>query len=900
MGGMGKTSLAAEAATWWTRSGRFADGACFVSFEQFVSADRVVQVLGAYIEGPSFDSKPASDQRRRVIDHFKTKDVLMVWDNFESTLKQFQDEAEGIASPYTDDERHRLSELFHDLTSAGRGCILVTCRPGETGLRGAHRFELHGLARPDSLWLLSNILRRDGVSLEDKGLTRENLGPLLDDLADHPLSMELVGPHLKSLSPEQIRADFGKLLQELKQEAPEERNTSLRASLEFSRRHLSPAAQTTLPWLSLFHGGVFEDNFLDVSQIQPEEWTPIRQELEAIALIRAEEVILVAGRPFLRFHPTLAAACDRSLAGDPEIRRRIVSVYWALMRALDQALRGSQSRTALQILSLEEANYRAAVRWAIHDGQLAVAAGLGDTFSRYLQMSGRLRERDAWVSMLREAVGADGFTQHAAQYEREQAWTRFVQGEPQGAVRQLEMLIARLEGPCDFDPAFELGNSLLTLGRVQHNSGESTRAIPIFQRAIIQWEALVEASEGKPWRSCLEDEHEVTDSAGFGNLSAGMGDLANALRNAGKYQEALQVAEEALTIQLKLGNLREVAADHGRSARILMALGRLDEADRRYDSALSAVREAGDRELEGITLHHQGSLAVERGQWSQATDLYRRALALYQSSNNLGNMMLACNSLGNVERRMGRLAEARGWYEMSRDLARRLNDLPGLGQAAQNIGIVCQDEGDAARQRGDENAAVTHYRTARESVEESLRIDASLENRVGEADSLGQLAKIHLRLGDLKDAEVCATQSLAICEPLGLTDAWKDYDTLSKIAVARSDEAAAREWAQKRDAMLAEKKRRAGGGGSLSAEAVQAMAGLTVACAMAGFGGEPLRPEAQESLATIEGWPAPLPDFAAALRRLAAGQVPDVPQALPAQLKDIFTDIIAQIRQAQT
>ncbi len=40
MGGMGKTTLATEAAFWLTRSGLFCKGACFLSFEQFTSADR--------------------------------------------------------------------------------------------------------------------------------------------------------------------------------------------------------------------------------------------------------------------------------------------------------------------------------------------------------------------------------------------------------------------------------------------------------------------------------------------------------------------------------------------------------------------------------------------------------------------------------------------------------------------------------------------------------------------------------------------------------------------------------------------------------------------------------------------------------------------------------------------
>jgi len=116
-------------------------------------------------------------------------------------------------------------------------------RGGKTGLPGARRMELHGLARPDSLWLLHRILERDGLSLDDPRFTKEKLDPLLCDLADHPLSLELVGPHLRTLTPEEIRADFGKLLDKFQQTADEGRNRSLLASLEFSRRHLSPAAR---------------------------------------------------------------------------------------------------------------------------------------------------------------------------------------------------------------------------------------------------------------------------------------------------------------------------------------------------------------------------------------------------------------------------------------------------------------------------------------------------------------------------------------------------------------------------------------------------------------------------------------------------------------------------------
>ena len=287
MGGMGKTSLATEAAHWWTRSGLFRDGACFVSFEQFASADRVMPVLGEYCEGPKFHQRPATEQRRRAIEFFRRRAVLMVWDNYESVLPQFNEGAAAARQPLhrrrtppsgrslpRPDHRHRAR--------AACSSPAVRARPE---LPGAVRFELHGLARADSLWLLHRILERDGVTLDDPRLARDKLDPLLRDLADHPLSLELVGPHLRTHdSGADSARTSASCVESMTADSDQERNTSLLASLEFSRRHLSAAARAALPWLGLFRGGVFEEHLPDVSQIDPAAWEPIRRELQGIAL----------------------------------------------------------------------------------------------------------------------------------------------------------------------------------------------------------------------------------------------------------------------------------------------------------------------------------------------------------------------------------------------------------------------------------------------------------------------------------------------------------------------------------------------------------------------------------------------------------------------------------------
>jgi tetratricopeptide (TPR) repeat protein len=887
MGGMGKTALATEAAFWWTRTGLFPAGACFINFEQFRSAEQIVQMLGTYLEGNDFNARSGKDQTRRLRELFDEKPVLMVWDNFESILPQFQPKDRAIL--YNDEERNRIHDLFRELTEKdnGQGRLLITCRPGEAGLPGARHTELHGLARPDSLWLLSRVLDTVGVQLSDPRWNRDSLEKLLQTLDDHPLSIELVGPHLKRLTPEEIIADFGKLLTEFKTGKGEERNESLRASLAFSTRRLSKRAQEALPWLGIYSGGVFERLLLDVSGLAPDQWAEVRSELQATALIRVETDVQMNDRPYLRFHPTLSyAAAGHSVPDPAEARERFIKAYLALSLALNQAFFGAQSRAGLEVLAHEEANYRTAVRWAAGDKDYAVASELGWTFRRYLEMSGRLRERDSWVSWLAKEVRQGGFSKAVVGPELDEAWTFFDQGHALEAIQRLQNLIERLNRTTEFAPAFELAAAQAMLGRVLNSSGQSQAAVPVLEQAVKQWESLIaRAGENK-----TEDERA--------NLSAALNDLADSQMSCGLPDEALQNAERGLAINKELGRERDVAAGLIQSALVLAAQGRHAEADVKYDEALEAARRAGDKELEGAALQHQGILAGDLNQLHRAASLYQQALKLFQGMGDEDGVMLTCNSLGAVEQEQGRLTEARSWYERSREIALRRVDASGQAAATHNLGVVCQEEGEAAKKAGREDEARRHFEQARKYLEESLRLKQRLGKKPDETSTLSGLAWVHLSLGDLDEAEKRAHQAREINESLGLKEVYNDYWALADIARARGNEAEAVEWERKRDAATEELERRAGGPDAEAQQFAQAIQALAFACAQAGFGGVKLRSDAKSVLKQLQQSAPPGPDLAAFLTALTKGKLPPVPTSLPVDLQSLLTQLLGAIKQS--
>ena len=872
-GGMGKTALAREAAYWWLRQQRF-ERAVFVSFEQPTTVERVVQELGRACEGTSFASRSGEEQEKAAVALFRERKVLLVWDNFESTLPQFQQGEAGGPATYPEAERARLRRFYERLTeSRGEGRLLVTCRPAEAALPGIKERSLAGLERYDSLHLVHAIADLKDISLEREGYGREEMEKLLALLGDHPLSLSLVGPHLKSLKPAEICKDFGSFLNRFKDDTAEEgRNRSLLASLAFSTSRLSPAAQAVLPFLAWFQGGTFEDHILAFTQLAPDAWSAIRSELEATALLRVEQLSAFKV-PFLRFHPTLPYAARREEVGEVEAaERRFLGVYLAAMQEVDGALEGKAAAAGMALMEREEANFRWALELAFRRGEHQAGAALADTMGIYLQMAARPRERGVladWVHA-RMPVGGqlDGATCGAIW---DQALALLSRGRAGEAVAMLQQLIARLEAgelAAGEDADFWLGSSYRTLGMILVNARRPDLAL-------------------EPSRKAIEILEKLPGEAAQGNLAASLGDLANAHRALGQSKEALAAAERGLAISRQLGRERSVAAGLDRCAEILRGQQRWAEAETRYQEALDLARRIGDLELQGTFLQHMGGLHLERGNPARAAELYEAAILLFQQAGNSVGEMQTCNSLASAEQERGQLDAAAAWYQRARELAESMGDRFQLGAIAQNVGILYQTH---AERTADPTEREAWLRRAVVSIEESLAIDLERNDQVGAAASYHQIWMLYQMLGNLASAEQQAREALNIFLQLDDPNLWKVYANLAEIATARGDVAAAAEWVAKRDAKLAELEQRHGGaGGGQLAQLAEPLLALAQAVYAARAQGSQLEPEEAEVVATLAGMPSPLAEVGAFLRAVAAGQAaPPLPVGLPPELVRIL------------
>ncbi|MCG8458061.1 MAG: serine/threonine-protein kinase [Holophagales bacterium] len=179
--------------------------------------------------------------------------------------------------------------------------------------------------------------------------------------------------------------------------------------------------------------------------------------------------------------------------------------------------------------------------------------------------------------------------------------------------RQLKREALRVRREADPSDRPDLASDLNNLGRLLYDGGDFAAAEQRFRDAVAMWRRLEATAD------------QVT----------GLSNLAAAVMQQGRYDEALERHREILGLQRGLG--------------------------------------AGDVEL-GASLYSLGTLHRLRGETAEAEDLLRRALDAYQRAFGSDDTRVAAvqSSLGRVLHVEGRRPEARQLYEQALDVRIRL------------------------------------------------------------------------------------------------------------------------------------------------------------------------------------------------------------------------------------
>lgn len=639
VGGVGKTSLAAEAAR--RVASRYQDGVFWIEFAALSDPQSVMPYV---IRSLGITPVPGESAERLLAGYLRRRSLLLVLDNFEHLL----------------DAAPALAALLRSCPAVD---ALVTSRE-PLHIDGEHEVQLAPLALPvptdghlhsAAVRLFVQCARSVVPGFR---LTSAVEAPvvsvcrLLDGL---PLAIELAAAQLKYLSPAALAEGLSRgavLMPALRRDLPV-RQRSLEATLEWSHDLLTPGQRLLFRRLSVFNAGCTPSAAVAVCSdeaLSPDTVEPLLYNLVDKSLVRlraAEE-----GRIEMLQTVQHYARGKLETSGESHaLRARHASYFAALAEKVEPDLRGAGSANALRQLDVEAGNMHAALDWSVSGGDPCNAMRIVGALGWYWMLRGAMREAEGWSTRVLAAAHPETCAaEHLALARYTAAAVAWKRGDLPPAARLADQAIEVFRRDAS---GRRLGLALALRGLIAVSEGNPDRAIRLheeslasFRAASYGWgvayayanlgDALVEQSE---LAAAWEHYNEALTMFTAEGDAWGEGIVLHTLGNIALRQRDFAIAREqyvsAIDLTCRLKSPMEVARSQIGFAAAALGLGDADAAQDALLGSLQAWRDFENNDGAAICLSGLAAVALARGQRGEAERLLADAKGLIPSRPSL-------------------------------------------------------------------------------------------------------------------------------------------------------------------------------------------------------------------------------------------------------------------------
>lgn len=687
-GGAGKTSLAL--ATVVRTSASYADGAFGVRLASVnANAPDQVPVAMADALGMPMDGAAATrDLRERLISFLAHRRMLLLVDNCEHVV--------DAAAVLIDDILSRCPGITVLATSrealAVPDEVQVTVGPLDTPPEDTPPSRV--LSYP-AAQLFAERARavRPGLLFDADNLTA--IGDISRSLDGIPLALELAAARVSTLSPVEVSQRLGSRFTLLTSgvRTAEERQQTLRATVDWSYQLLTETEQRVFDRLSVFQGGW---TLMSAEDVVGDQGAPPGEVLDTIGRLVERSMVVVEPGPTTRYRmlETLRQyAAERLQASGQavDVAHRHAAYFQSIVEHAEVGLRGHEQRQTLRLLNDEQPNIRAALAFLTgpggdHDAALTMAGSLGMFWHLGRHLEGR-------QVLSRLVAGPEGSP--AARALALQAVS--IVERPRGCLVHPNPLCANAasESLALFE---ELGDTWhAALSRVLLAVEGVTGAAPERSQALLAAAEEQFNRDGDPWgpavigfvrmetavktgdvdaavrlgRTTAAAFRQLDDAWG---LSATLYHLGWGLRQFGRFADAAPALEEAIDVARGAGLWNTAQWALADLAIEKVHLGDHDTARQLFDEAAAASREIGDGAGEVLAGYGYGLLSHVAGDWAGAREHYVIAVDAFI---NLGTPVyegIVLAGLGRCEQADGDAAAAQARYQEALEIGRRLGE----------------------------------------------------------------------------------------------------------------------------------------------------------------------------------------------------------------------------------
>jgi predicted ATPase len=605
-GGIGKTRLALHAAAKLTPVP--SDGVFLVTLATIRDPAVVVQTIAQTLAVHERGGEPLLET---LIDYLRDRQLLLVLDNFEQVAS---------ASP-------AVATL---LVAAPRLRVIVTSRI-RLRLAGEQLYRVQPLAVPDLGCKLGTLTEFDAVRLfieraqavasefriDDS--TAPPIAEICVRLDGLPLAIELAAARIGLLSPQELLQRLSGRLDLLSGGGRdlEERQQTLRATIDWSHALLTPAEQQLFADLAVFAGGCTLEGVEAVCGAGPEVLDTLGGLVENSLLNRSEHDD--GESRYWMFETIREYARERLAASgrEDDLRRRQAGYLAVFAEETERFLFREGYMHLLGAVEREHENARAAVEWTIETGELDLGMRIVAALWRAWRGLGYLTEPRGWMTTLCEkSCAADSVARVRLLNAAADLAGRQGEAAETGLLAEQALAVSRKIG-------YEAGTiwSLLYLGLAAWLEGDFARCYSLADEAV--WLA----------ENLGDDETLMRALSVFGSAAADLGRL----------EEAGEAAARTLALARKLG-----ALDGVMNVLVLRAI--VHVRSREYDEAVTVAAKANSIARYQMNSEYNDAFTTEvlglallfSGDTAHAAECYGQAL---KSFHRLGQKLDIAGSL---------------------------------------------------------------------------------------------------------------------------------------------------------------------------------------------------------------------------------------------------------------
>ncbi len=391
-GGVGKTRLALRAAAGLIDG--YVDGVWFVRLETIENPALVAQIVAATV---GVREQPGQPIESSLEEYLRDRQLLIVLDNCEHVVESCATLAARLLS--TSQGLRILTTSREPLGVPGEVVVRV---PSLTVSDAGSTTGTKGIVASDAVQL---FVERAEASRPDFELTRQNADAVVQicrRLDGIPLSIELAAAWVRVLTPAEIDTrlnDRFRLLSGGTRATPS-RHRTLQAAIDWSYNLLAPDERQLFDRLSIFAGPF---SLAAVEHVCA--WGDVAEVLQPLARLVEKSLVIATTRETgreteYRLLDTLRDYADARLRQRneyDELRRRHAEWICILAEQLSTAIHGPDQRAWLNWVMYDDANIRAALKWAIDQQDSERALRIAVSLWWPWGVLGRPREVRNWL-----------------------------------------------------------------------------------------------------------------------------------------------------------------------------------------------------------------------------------------------------------------------------------------------------------------------------------------------------------------------------------------------------------------------------------------------------------------------------------------------------------------------